>query len=146
MPPSAHLVTQNTETEGQEPLVSGGLSIKTSASQDATQDFVLPVALHLQGAHISWESCKVGDYSYVDVLDPTGTTVIGGYNLQAGNPGAERGYWQLLGTNSVTIWNQFSKTALLPAGCILRAHLVTTAEVGDRSIAINFMMRIPIAE
>ncbi|UCC73899.1 MAG: hypothetical protein JSV86_04885 [Gemmatimonadota bacterium] len=144
MPPSAHLITQNTETEGQEPLVSGGVSVEATASQDATQDFVLPTALHLQGAHICWQNCEAGDYAYVDIRDPSDTVSIGGYNLQAGNPGPGRGYWQLLGTNSVTIWNQFSKTAQLPQGVILRAHLVTTAAAGTRKLAINFMIRLPL--
>jgi hypothetical protein len=135
---------QVVETQGMEPLVSGGVSVSADADETQSEVFVLPTDLHLQGAHITWCDCKQGDYAYVDVLTDTDVK-IGGYNLDAGNPGANRGHWQLLGSSFVHIWNQNSITALLPAGYKLKAYLVTTAEVGTRKLAVNFMVRLPLA-
>jgi hypothetical protein len=134
---------QVVETQGMEPLVSGGVALSAAASEDKTEDFVLPQALHLQGAHISWLDCKLGDYAYVDILTD-GDVKIGSYNLDAGNPGANRGMWQLLGSSFVHIWNQNSITGQLPTGYKLRTHLVTTSEAGTRKLAVNFMVRLPI--
>ena len=143
MPARAINTVRIVETEGQEPLVSGGVSIAAVESETKSQDFVLPATLHLQGAHISWCGCKPGDYAYVEILAPD-DTFVAGYNLQAGNPGANRGYWQLVGDSSVLIWNQNSVTAPIPVGFKLRAHLVTTAEAGSRCMAVNFLVRLPL--
>jgi hypothetical protein len=132
------------ENEGEKSTLLGGLSIAADESETVTKSFELPENLHVQGAHISWVDCKVGDKAQTELL-LADDTVVGGFNINHGGTPAEGlGLFQLVGTSRMLMYQPNSITALLVSGMKLRVTLTTTSETGTRCLGVNFIFRRPL--
>jgi len=133
------------ENEGDKSTLLGGVALSASASETVTKSFVLKENLHVQGAHVSWDGCKCGDRAVTEMLMGD-DTVVGAFNADSdGTPVEGVGMFQLVGSSQFLMHQPNSITNVIPAGFKLRVTMTTTAEVGERSLGVNFIFRKPLA-
>lgn len=53
-------------------LITDGVAFSMTAGSWNRADLTLVEALHLIAVHLSWESCQVGDYGWLSLIQPSG--------------------------------------------------------------------------
>ena len=53
-------------------LIADGVSLSMTADSWGRADLALVESLHLIAVHLSWESCQVGDYGWLSLIQPSG--------------------------------------------------------------------------
>jgi len=58
-------------------------------------------------------------------------------------PNGMDGGFKLLGTNAILLQHENDVTDIIPTGLLLSVILITTADAGNRALAVNFILREP---
>ncbi len=98
-------------------LITDGTSLSMTADSWARADLTLVEAIHLVAVHLSWESCQVGDYGWLSLIQPSGdcspASAVSASDITVTLPtGKGTDYDPAAGATHIEFWNDADDTLI----------------------------------